>query len=91
MMTKRMRFIYVVVTFCFLHVSCTQKDEQFCDCMKTSKSLDAIGRKLVLRPTDKKLADQFKTLKVQKSSACKPYLQMTGEEMLKRKAACKDL
>lgn len=86
-----MRFSYLVVTLCFLHVSCTQKDEQFCDCMKTSKSLDAIGRKLVLRPTDKNLAHQFKLLKAQKSSACKPYIQMTGEEMLKRKAACKDL
>jgi|GEM_PF-646898 len=83
------RFLSLLLVLLLVGVSCSQKDEQFCLCMQSSKSLDAVAQKLVQDPTNVKLASSFKLLKNKKASDCKPYVTMNGEEMLKRKANCK--
>lgn len=72
-------------------MSCSSqnRDEQFCKCMNLSKAYSDLQRNELKDPrsTDKEALDRSLKLK---EDACKDYLLMSGDEMLKRKAECKD-
>lgn len=69
--------------------SCSQKDENFCACIKESESLNTLNQK-ILRG-DSINSESIKEVKEQikrKKNACKDYEYMTGPEMLKLKKSC---
>jgi hypothetical protein len=69
-------------------VSCSSKDQQFCDCLKSGDSLNTFSSKLFDKEITPNLQKQLQKLKSTKASACKDYQIMSGEKMLKLKAEC---
>ena len=69
--------------------SCSQKDENFCACIKESESLNTLNQK-ILRG-DSINTESIKEVKDQinrKKDACKDYEYMIGREMLELKKSC---
>jgi hypothetical protein len=70
--------------------SCSQTDEKFCVCIKTSDSLNRFSEKLL---TGEKFSvssfSEAKKLKDRKNKACAHYENMLGGEMLELKINCK--
>lgn len=69
--------------------SCSQKDENFCACIKESESLNTLNQKIlsgesINSESIKEVKEQIK----RKKNACKDYEYMTGPEMLKLKKSC---
>ena len=74
-----------IITF-----SCSQADEKFCDCIKTSDSLNLLSEKVL---SDEKYnlsaIEEGKKMKARKKKVCAAYENMLGEEMLELKINCK--
>ena len=68
--------------------SCSSKDEQFCDCLKTGKELNDFSSSLFTQVITSKIQQQMISLKDKQKSACKDYQTMSGEKMMKLKAEC---
>ena len=69
-------------------VSCSSKDQQFCDCLKTGKELNDFSSSLLRKGITPKLQKEMQKLRATKASACKDYQTMSGEKMMKLKAEC---
>ncbi|OFZ14896.1 MAG: hypothetical protein A3D92_04195 [Bacteroidetes bacterium RIFCSPHIGHO2_02_FULL_44_7] len=70
--------------------ACSTKDEQFCECLKAGDELNKVTAKFMSEiPTDKD-AKKIQELKKEKNEACKNYIEMSGEEMRKRKTDCEE-
>lgn len=66
-----------------------EKDEQFCKCMEVGDELNKYSAELLERQATAEDAKKMKELRDQSKKECSKYYQMSGEEMLKRKKACK--
>lgn len=69
-------------------VSCSSKDEQFCECLELSEQLTQASRAaLIANPTqaDIEKIDSIKQIKLQR---CEQYEVMGGEELLKKRNDC---
>ncbi|GAB5416946.1 MAG: hypothetical protein Crog4KO_18130 [Crocinitomicaceae bacterium] len=66
-----------------------EKDEQFCKCMKAGDELNKFSAELFERQPTAEDAKKMKELKSKSKKECSDYYTMSGEEMLKRKKACK--
>lgn len=78
------------LTLSIITFSCSQTDEKFCVCIKTSDSLNKFSEKVL---TGKKFSlssfKEAKKLKARKKQACSNYENMLGGEMLELKINCK--
>lgn len=79
---KKIVFISLV-----LITSCSQKDEAFCNCISVADEFEKESAAIL---NGEKAVDEevFRKLKHEKEMACKEYLTMSGEEMLKKKETC---
>ncbi|HLU86417.1 MAG TPA: hypothetical protein VKZ44_01605 [Taishania sp.] len=70
----------------------SNKDERFCECLKVGDELNTEAAKYgsiaLDKITDEDVA-KLKKLTTQKDSICEPFEVMGGEELLKKKEACK--
>jgi hypothetical protein len=81
--------IKFVSLFCLLIlVSCEQKDEQFCKCLKVSDAFNLKNLEILDGKTDEKTMKEAMRLKKEKVKTCSDYVNMTGEEMMARKKEC---
>ena len=83
---KKISLIIVVL----LLASCHSKDEQFCNCLQAGEELNNYASTLLKQNISKEMASKLITLKKAKKQACAGYQTMSGEEMMKKKAACKN-
>ena len=75
--------------FCVLMiVSCEQKDEQFCKCLKVSDTFNLKNQEILAGKSDEKTLKAAIQLKKKKEETCRDYINMTGEEMMARKKEC---
>jgi len=70
--------------------ACHSKDEQFCNCLHAGKELNNYASTLFNQHISKEMAAKLIELKKAKKQACADYQTMSGEEMMKKKAACKE-
>ncbi|MBC9813487.1 hypothetical protein H9Y05_13500 [Crocinitomicaceae bacterium CZZ-1] len=70
----------------------SDKDEQFCDCLSVSEELNEEAAKYgsiaLDKITDEDVAN-LKQLTAKKDSICAPYELLGGEELKKKREACK--
>jgi hypothetical protein len=69
--------------------SCSQKDEQFCKCLKAGDELNAFSSKLFNKDVTPKLQKEMQKLRATKTTACKNYQTMDGKKMLELKSECR--
>ena len=65
------------------------KDEQFCKCMEVGDELNKFSSELLKRQPTAEDAKKMKELRVKSKKECSKYYEMSGDEMKKRKKACK--
>jgi len=65
------------------------KDEQFCKCIEVTDELNKYSAELFERQPTAEDAKKMKELREKSKKECSRYYQMSGEEMRKRKSACK--
>jgi hypothetical protein len=83
--------LFILISTGFLFFSCEEnnKDLQFCECLSISKSLNEKNKTLIESPAKREvILKELKKLVSEKRRICKPYEQMTGEEMIAREKAC---
>jgi hypothetical protein len=83
--------LFILISTGFLFFSCEEnnKDPQFCECLSISKSLNEKNKTLIESPAKREvILEELKKLVSEKRRICKPYEQMTGEEMIAREKAC---
>jgi len=81
-----MRFYVLIGLFCM--VSCSSGDRKMCDCLEAGQQLNDYAAKILMEDVSAEQADKLKQLKSEQAVKCKDFQRMSGEEMLKRKAAC---
>jgi hypothetical protein len=69
-------------------LSCSRKDQQFCDCLAISEKMNRLSKELIVRGASQEKVNELIALKKTKVAECKNYQTMGGEEMLKKKQAC---
>jgi hypothetical protein len=82
----------IVLASLLVLVAC--KDKRFCECLKVSDDLNSEAAKysapdFSLDQTTDEDVLKLKSLTSQKDSICQPYELLGGEELLKKKQACK--
>ena len=82
-----MKYIFLFSSI-MLMASCSQKDEQFCKCLKAGDELNAFSSKLFNKDVTPKLQKEMQKLRATKTSACKNYQTMDGKKMLELKSEC---
>lgn len=82
-----MKYIFLFSSI-LLMVSCSQKDEQFCKCLKAGDELNAFSSKLFNKNVTPKLQKEMQKLRATKTAACKNYQTMDGKKMLELKSEC---
>lgn len=65
------------------------KDEQFCRCMEVGDELNKFSSELLERQPTAEDAKKMKELREKSKKECSRYYEMSGEEMRKRKSACR--
>lgn len=79
--------IVVLLTACS-----SDRDEQFCECLSVSEKLNTEASKYgsiaLDKITDEDVA-KLKQLTAEKDSICAPYELLGGEELKKKREACK--
>ena len=83
---KKISLILVLIGL----ASCRSKDEQFCKCLQAGKALNNYASTLLSQQISEEKAAKLIALKKAKKQACAGYQTMSGEEMMKKKAACKN-
>jgi hypothetical protein len=84
--------VLLIVVFAGIISSCSdsaESDAQFCRCMEAGESLNKFSAELLERTPTAEDAAQMKKLRQASKKECERYYQMSGEELRKKKAACK--
>jgi hypothetical protein len=76
------------VLFLIILGSCNSKDPKMCECLNAGEKLNQFSSEIMMKEITSNDAEQMKILKKEKSKKCADYQEMSGEEMLKRKAEC---
>lgn len=81
--------ISVLFTLLVILVGCSPSDPQFCECLEKGDAFNKASAEVLSDSRKKQSIQELKQLKAEKEKACADYINMSGEEMLKRKAECK--
>ncbi|MDG1147407.1 MAG: hypothetical protein P8N52_03780 [Crocinitomicaceae bacterium] len=73
-----------------LLVSCSGKDEQFCQCLSAGEQLNAYTQQFLDKTPSAEETNTVNELKKAKTEACKTYQMMRGDIMRQKKAACEE-
>lgn len=68
--------------------SCSSKDPKMCECLESGEKLNQFSSEIMMKEINASDAKKMQTLKADKTKKCADYQEMSGEEMLKRKAEC---
>lgn len=68
--------------------SCSQRDEQFCECLEIGNQLNEFSSTILSDGPSVESAQKLNEIKSKKQKACEGYLTMDGPEMIRKKAAC---
>lgn len=82
----RITFLF---TLLLVVVGCSPSDPQFCECLEKGDAFNKASAEVIADSKNKQSIQELKKLKAEKEKACANYIDMSGEEMLKRKADCK--
>lgn len=78
----------IVFAVLLLAVSCSQKDQNFCECLNISEELTQASRAaLIAKPTQADI-ERIDSLKHIKMSQCEDYEMLDGETLLKKRNDC---
>lgn len=80
--------ILIVGSLVFLS-SCSNTDQQFCECMDIAEKLNGANQKAFSENRTQADLDEIKSLQKTQTETCQKYFEMSGEEMLELKEACK--
>ncbi len=81
---KKLTFLAATLLF----VSCSDQNEQFCECMDAGEKLNNFSVTLFDKNITEKQANELKALKAEKDKACADFKQMKGDEMLELQKNC---
>lgn len=81
----------IIPVFCsiLIFASCSNKDEQFCECLEIADKLNIANQKALSENRTQADLDEIKSLQKTQTETCQKYFEMSGEEMLKMKEDCK--
>lgn len=82
------KFLFIL-SLPFLLISCSQKDEKFCDCLAKSEEFNVLNQAILNGKTDAETVKKAVKLKKEKQKVCLDYVDMNGDQMLARKKECK--
>ena len=77
--------VFVVVSLLF---SCSERDEQFCQCLQFGQELNTFSSTVLKEGATEQTAKKLRELKAKKQRACDAFKTMDGPEMIQKKAAC---
>lgn len=83
----KLRILAFPVFFGLIVTSCGE--DSICDCIRASDELNAKYDELRTKALSNKGQKEVKELIKTKKAKCKEFEQMSGPEMMKRKASCK--
>lgn len=90
---KRVKLALVPLALLGLLFACSgedaNKDDQFCKCMEVGDELNKFSAELLERQATAEDAKKIQKLRSQSKKECSRYYNMSGQEMLKKKEACK--
>jgi hypothetical protein len=78
----------VILTGLVLLFSCSQRDEQFCECLEIGNQLNEFSSTILTDGASLESAEKLNEIKAKKQKACEGFLTMDGPEMIRKKAAC---
>jgi len=88
-MFKSKVFILISASFFFFSCEENSKDPQFCECLSVSRTLNEKNKILIENPSNRDIVlKELQSLVSEKRRICKPYENMTGEEMLEKQKDC---
>lgn len=82
-----LRFLALLTFFSLLMTSCSE--DSICDCIRASDELTNKYDELRTKKLSVKGQKEVKALLQTKKTKCKEFEQMSGPEMMERKANCK--
>lgn len=83
----KLQFLAFFGFFTLLMTSCSE--DSICDCIRASDELNAKYDQLRTKELSAKGQKEVKELIQTKKAKCKEFEQMSGPEMMERKASCK--
>lgn len=83
-----MKYLSIIGLFAIL-ASCTQKDPKMCACLEVSETLNEKTAAAIQKAPTKEEVATIKKLRDEKEQKCIDFQTMSGEEMLKKAATCK--
>jgi hypothetical protein len=84
----KLQMIAVFGSFCLLMTSCSE--DSICECIRASDELTNKYEELRTKKLSVEGQKEVKELIKTKKAKCKEFEQMSGPEMLERKASCKE-
>ncbi len=89
-MEQFLKFPFFILSFQFsiLLFSCSSRDPKMCDCLESGDKLNKFSAELFEKEPTAADQEKMKRLRDEKAKKCADFQNMSGEEMLKRKATC---
>lgn len=84
-----MKSIFLIPALTLL-ISCSSKDDKFCDCLEAGEKLNNFTTTLFDKDITSEMKKEMETLKNHKKEKCKAYEMMSGEKMLELKKECEE-
>jgi uncharacterized membrane protein len=82
-----MNYLFLIPALTLL-ISCSSKDEKFCDCLDAGEKLNNFSTTLFDKDITSEMKKEMEALKKDKQEKCKAYEMMSGEKMLELKKEC---
>jgi hypothetical protein len=83
---KKTWIIGLIVTA--VTVSCSKRDDEFCNCMEAGEKLNQFSNELLQRGANQEDEVKIKGLRAAKDSACVDFYTMGGDAMREKKKEC---
>lgn len=71
-----------------LSLSCSQRDNKFCECISAGEKLNNFSQELLERGAEKQDEAKIQSLRAAKDSACADFYTMGGDAMREKKKEC---
>jgi len=71
-----------------LSLSCSQRDNKFCECISAGEKLNNFSQELLERVAEKQDEAKIQSLRAAKDSACADFYTMGGDAMREKKKEC---
>lgn len=91
MINQTLKNMKTLISFLLISItiSCSQKDEKFCECLAVSNQLNEKTNKGLNSILTKKDITEIQKLQKEKKDKCNNYEEISGEDALELKKSCK--